>query len=178
TAAAVLGLPSGTATGTGTIDDGASRIGFFEHGAIPTGTVRSALIGLIQAVDKLGKTKAALAGDTFTGPVTFAGPVTFKSGTQDTIFAKVPDADAVLDASTANVFLLPIMNAHRKYTLAEPTGGARRIRVLRLAISNFGANFHRQDSGMVGFPPNSQAWAEFTHFDDGTGARWRPTAWG
>ncbi|MRG98295.1 hypothetical protein [Polyangium spumosum] len=178
TAAAILGLPSGTATGTGAIDDGASRIGFFEHGAIPTGTVRSALVGLIQAVDKLGKAKAALAGDTFTGPVTFAGPVTFKSGTQDTIFANAPNADAVLDASTANLFLLPMLTGARTYTLAAPSGGARRVRVVRTTISGFGALFRRQDSAMVGFPPNGQAWAEFTHFDDGTGARWRPTAWG
>jgi len=43
TGAALLGLPLGTATGSGTMSDGASRIGFGEFGTIGATTVRAVL---------------------------------------------------------------------------------------------------------------------------------------
>lgn len=180
-AAALLGLPVGTATGTGTVDDGASRVGFLGHGAVPTGTVRAALVMMIDAVTKLFATKAALEGATFTGPVTFDAPVQFNSGFVDTAFFMAPDADAVIEPEKASLVLIPYLpNKSRTYKVAEPSGGRRRVRFVRLKSSPHGALIWRasDDKQLAAMPSNGLAWLDVEHVDDGSGPKWHPTAWG
>ena len=71
TANAILGLPlvDTTVTGTGTVNDGASRIGVAAIGAIPAGTLRTFLVAAETTI-----TNALLkTGGTVTGPVLFSG---------------------------------------------------------------------------------------------------------
>jgi hypothetical protein len=180
-AAALLGLPSGEAVGKGTVDDGASRIGFYQHGAVATGTVRSALVSMIDAIATLFTTKAALSGDTFTGPVTFNELVTLKAGFADVSFQRAPDADATIKPADGNLVFLPYLKTgSRKYLIAEPGKGPRRIRVLNFISSPYGAIIGRASDGslLAGFPAAGSAWIELAYLEDGTGEKWRPIAWG
>jgi hypothetical protein len=179
-ATAPLGLPVGTATGKGTVDDGASRVGFLGHGAVPTGTVRSALVQMIDAVATLVAKKASLEGGTFTGPVTFEAPVRFNSGFSDTAFFVAPDENAVIEPEKASLVLIPhLPKKSRSYQLAEPVGGRRRVRFVRFATSQHSAMIRRTSDGqhLATLPPNGIAWVDIEHVDDGSGAKWHPTAW-
>ena len=180
-ATVLLGLPVGTAMGKGTVDDGASRVGFLGHGAVPTGTVRSALVQVIDAVAVLVAKKASLEGGTFTGPVTFDAPVQFKSGFTDTAFFVAPDQNTVIEPDKASLVLIPhLANGIRTYKVAEPASGRRRLRFVRLAPSPHNVLIWRasDEKHLAGMPPNGVAWLDIEHIDDGSGPKWHPTAWG
>jgi hypothetical protein len=170
-AAPILGLPQGSATGQNVFDDGASKIGFAGQGA----TVRGALVSLLDTTSNLLATKAARSGDTFTGPVSFNETVTFLGAVQEMKFAKLPDADSTIQAATANLLYLPPYIVVRTYTLAEPGAGPRKVRIVRPIASTGGAVIKRAADGvvMISLQGNSGGWVEFWHVD----GAWRPVAW-
>jgi len=77
TANAILGLPlvDTTVSGTGTVNDGISRISAAAVGSIPAGTLRSILVaieGVTSGVAASLAAKVAKAGDTMSGHLTFS----------------------------------------------------------------------------------------------------------
>lgn len=177
-AAKLLGLPIGTATGSAGADDGASKIGFAPYDAwgFSAGTVRSAITKLMDTVKTLGETKANRAGETFTGPVTFNDTVTFNGNVNEAKFALLQDTSMTVDPSKAGLLLLPSLAASRTYTLAEPGAGPRRVRFVRAYVSSNSATIRRasDNSIMVVLMGGGNSWAEFWHVD----GAWRPVGWG
>jgi hypothetical protein len=175
-AAALLGLPQGTATGKDGADDGASKVGFAGYGAFPAGTVRSALVNLLESTSNLLATKAARSGDTFTGPVTFNDVATFLGPVNDMKYGFLPDADTTIQPSDANLLLFQATKAQRTYMIAEPGTGPRRVRFVRPNSSPYNATIRRasDNATLVSLTSNAVAWVDIWHVD----GAWRVVAWG
>jgi len=89
TGAALLGLVVGTASGAGTVSDGASRVGWYEYSGIATGTVRTALKAVIDNA-------FPLAG--LTASVVEASPIIDSTGASHAASATVADSTTASQA--------------------------------------------------------------------------------
>jgi hypothetical protein len=177
---AILGLPlvDTTVSGTGTVNDGASRVGLAAFASWVGGDLRSFLVAFEAAASATAAavaTKVAKAGDTITGLLVFSGA---SAQIQYRLPTTLPDAASTTLTLNFDFATVPNVSQNSVYDIPNPTTPGRWFVVRRLVTgSGFAAAFRRIDTTTLGTLPDTGEGSLLfvSQSDGGSGFEW--SAW-